>query len=207
MSLFPNLQSMQFWPYFFAYFKFNYFVLFLLGGILLALIMPRFWKSSWNPQRALICIFLLGIILRVAWILYSPHQPQMIWGLQVIENDLINLNALDILKGIWFVGADGLPYGRRPIGYPLFLAVIYKVSGPSIGAIWAVHVFLFCGTLFFIYRLSRFIFNREQSLLPAFLFSIYPISIYAVKLVTDENLFLLVWLSSIYFFILALNNH
>ncbi len=204
MSLMADLEAIQFWPYFFNYFKINHFVLFLIGSVLAALFVPRFWRPGWKASAALALICLTGVILRISWILFSPHEPRMVWSGDLIENDLINLNALDILKNIWFHGDNGMPYGRRPIGYPLFLALVYWIGNGNIAAVWVANILLFCVTLFFIYRLAKLFFSETQALLPIFFFSIYPVSIYSAKLVTDEHLFLPLLLGAFYFFIVAL---
>ena len=147
-----------------------------------------------SPKISFLLIVLVGLLLRIAWLDFSSHEPKMTWeSKQVTENDLINLHAVDLTRGIWFHNPDGSPSGRRPIGYPVFLGVLYRVFGIHLSVVWTAHLLLFVATATLIFRLARYAFSEPVALVAAFLFSIYPVSIYSVKLITDEHLLLPVW--------------
>ncbi len=152
-----------------------------------------------SPRLLLILIFTLGVVLRIGWLCYSSHEPRMTWDERgMAETDLVNIYAIEMTQGTWFEDSEGKPTGRRPIGYPLFLGLLYKIFGVNIWVAWAGNVVLFAVSLFFLHRLTRVVFSEQPALIASFLFAVYPISIFSVKLLTDENLFLPVWYGGLY---------
>ncbi|MBI3999559.1 MAG: glycosyltransferase family 39 protein, partial [Candidatus Omnitrophica bacterium] len=152
-------------------------------------------------------ILLLGVLLRLFWLGFSSHQPRWSWETNIgLENDLINIHAVELTKGIWFHDAEGNPSGRRPIGYPMFLGLLYKLFGMRLDVVWIAHILLFAVTLYLLFLITKIIFTERAALLAAFLFSIYPTSIYSVKLITDEHLFLPVWYLGLYFLLKELDH-
>ena len=154
-----------------------------------------------SPKLALLIILLTGLVLRFSWINFSSHRPRMSWteSHQLIENDLINLYAIDLTKGIWFQEEGTRPVARRPIGYPVFLGLLYKIFGVHLSVVWISNLFLFVTATLLIFLLGRQIFSEREGLIAAFLFSLYPTSIYMAKMATDEALFIPVWFLGIYF--------
>ncbi len=142
----------------------------------------------------------VGLALRIAWVLFSSHAPRMSWesATQPVENELINLHAIDITKGIWFINPDGTPSARRPIGYPVFLGVLYKIFGVHLWIAWLSNLVLYGVTAVFIFLIARRILSTGNALTATWFFALYPISVYASKLITDEHLFLPVWYAGIY---------
>jgi 4-amino-4-deoxy-L-arabinose transferase-like glycosyltransferase len=151
-------------------------------------------KAKVSTRFVLGGILLLGLVLRVMWLGFSAHQPSMVRTDHMIENDLINVHAIELTNGVWFENSDGTPSGRRPIGYPVFLGALYKIFGVHLEVAWAAHLFLYILTGLVLFGIARLVYqNSAKSLAATFLFSIYPISIYSIKLITDEHLFLPVW--------------
>ena len=185
--------------YFFDLFETNrytlYLVLFL--GALPFLKLLRFPKI---PPRAALCALLaLGFVLRLGWLFFSSHEPKMSYtneGFQ--EVDYINVHAVQLSQGIWFHGPDGTPIARRPIGYPLLLGLFYKLFGASVEVAYGLNLALQMLTIWLVYLIGKRAFGETAGLVAALLASIYPISIYSVKMTTDENLFLPLWYAGIY---------
>ncbi|HNX68429.1 MAG TPA: glycosyltransferase family 39 protein [Candidatus Omnitrophota bacterium] len=171
--------------------KFTTFFLIVMGGILLFRLLPksRFTISKW---AAFLLIFILGLSLRIGWLHYSAHTPMSHWNAgHMLENDWINVQAIELAQnGTWFHGPDGLPSGRRPIGYPMFLALFYKLFGVHLGVVWTLNLILYGITFYFLFQIACMIFNENIALISGFLFAIYPMSVYSIKLITDEHLFL-----------------
>lgn len=190
--------------YFLSYVKTNYFTLYLIG-VLLFLSLVKYvkigeWKIFFRRKTVLwILIIALGLSLRFLWLEISSFEPKFSWETNqaLSEFDLINIHAVDLTHGIWFQDAEGNPSGRRPIGYPLFLGVLYNIFGAKASVAWIFHLILFLLTTFFIFKIAQFIFSERVGFLAAFLFSLYPISVFTVKLITDEHLLLPVFYAGI----------
>ena len=152
------------------------------------------FKKITSGKTFLILVILLGIVIRIFWLNFSSHQPQSRWNeAHMLENDIINVHAVELTKGIWFHNADGTPSGRRPIGFPMFLGLLYKIFGVNLWVAWAAQVALYALTAWLIFVLARFVFSERVALIAVLLYSFDPTSIYSIKLLTDEHLFLPFW--------------
>ncbi len=159
--------------------------------------LPKF-----SPKITLILILLLGALLRLGWLGFSSHTPKTSYAQgSIYEGDIINIHAVDITRGVWFYNSENLPSARRPIGYPVVLGVFYKLFGVSTAVAYGLHLALHLATILLLYLIGKRLFGEGPGLLAAFLFSIYPISIYSIKLITDENLFLSIWYAGLYLLI------
>lgn len=180
---------------FLDYFETNHFTLWLAAA-LAVLFCLKFvpFKFTISHRAAFLAVLAAGLVLRLGWIAFSSHEPETAWGARhLLESDVTNIHAIELTRGIWFHNAEGLPSGRRPIGYPLLLGALYKIFGPHAEIGWAANVALFAATLWFLFRITELILGPRAGLVAAFLFSTYPVSIYSVKLMTDEHLFLPLW--------------
>jgi len=127
----------------------------------------------------------------LGWLAFSSHQPDMSWeesGNMAQEIDIINIHAVELTEGAWFENADGTPSGRRPIGYPLFLGLLYKLFGAKTTVAWTANFFLYIVTSCLLFLIARQMFSDRVGLLAIFLYAIYPVSIYSVKMTTDEGI-------------------
>ncbi len=195
-----NSLEMSLWYYLRKFFNSNYFTLiFVVTLFLLTFIKYLKIPKLRSARFMLITVIVLGVALRVAWLLFSSHTPQFSWNPKhMLENDLINIHAIDLTKGIWFVDELGAPSARRPIGYPMFLGLLYKVFGIHLWVARISNLALFAASVLLIYQIAKLLFSERVGLLAAFLFSIYPTSIYSIALITDEHLFLPLWYLGLY---------
>lgn len=191
--------------YLFQYVKFGKFTtlfLIVLGVVLLLKLLPkiRLPLSKWS---CFVLILALGLFLRIEWLGFSAHTPQSHWNPKhMLENDLINVHAIELAQqGIWFHNAEGLPSGRRPIGYPMLLALCYKVFGVNLMVAWTLNLVLYGLTILFLFMMAQKIFGEKIALITGLLFAVYPMSIYSIKLLTDEHLLLPVWYAGLFMLI------
>jgi len=188
------------WYYLYQYIKIGKFTLWMVlaTAFLFGL---RFLKNKFafklKPSAVFIMICVLGLLLRLGWLSYSSHEPKFAWaqgaqGLKggIMENDIINIHAVEITEGKWFLSEDGAPSARRPVGYPVVLGGLYKLFGARAAVAWSFHLILYLLTAGVLYQMALLMFDRRIALISAFLFAINPISIYSIKLITDEHLFL-----------------
>ncbi len=198
----------NYWYYLSEYIETNqytlYLTLFLIGISLIA----KFTKGiPWpTSNKALWLTIAAGIGLRCMWLMYSSHTSLMEWQTWATDFDYINIHALDMKQGKWFLDAMGEPIARRPIGYPLFLGLVYALFGPHITVAWMANMVLFVVGALFLYKITALISNKQIAWLTMVGYSIFPMSIYSIKMTTDEHLFMPVWLASIYFLLCMLNN-
>jgi hypothetical protein len=188
------------------YFKINqlsFITLAIIGGLSLIKYSSVFSRIKISKGAALCVVLLLGLVLRIGWIQFSSHEPSMQRPVQknISESDLINVHAIDLIQGRWFLNEDGSPSGRRPIGYPMVLSLCYKIFGVHLAVVWGLHLFLYLAAALLIYGIAGRLFGTGVALLSALFFSIYPTSVYSIKLITDEHLFLPVWYLGLYLLI------
>ena len=198
---------MSLWHYIGKFFNTNRFTLvlavtWLLVSLLKYLKLPKIVAGKW----LLWAILFLGLALRVAWLLYSSHRVQFVWNpAHMLENDLINVHAIDLTRGVWFVDEQGFPLARRPIGYPMFLGLLYKLLGVHAWVYKVSNLALFAGSAALVYGIAKGLFSERVGLMAAFLYSIYPTSIYSVAVITDEHLFLPLWYWGLYLLLKEIN--
>lgn len=194
--------------YLYEYVKFNNLttIFFIVIGIVLAFkLFPKI-PLSLSKRTAFILILVFGFSLRIAWLGYSAHMPMSHWNVtHMLESDRINVHAIELAQhGIWFHEQDGTPSGHRPIGYPIFLAIFYKIFGVNLIVAWILNLILYGLTIFFLFLIAEKIFGEKIALIASLLFAIYPISIYSIKLLIDEHLFLPLWYAGLFMLFLVL---
>ena len=195
---------MSLWDAFEEYLKINKFALWLL--LFYALLISFRWiKLRISAKRLFWIALAVGVLLRLLWIGFSSHQPQTAWQPNSMEADWINIHAIDLTKGVWFQTEQGVPAGRRPIGYPMLLGLAYKIFGVHDPVVWGLQLALFIAAFFLIFKIGTEIFESKAALWAAFLFAVYPISIFSAKLITDEHLFLPLWYFGIWLLLRELN--
>jgi 4-amino-4-deoxy-L-arabinose transferase-like glycosyltransferase len=180
--------------HFFGYFEMNRYT---LGFVcfLVALSLIKFLKIPLvlNRKQVFLGILALGLVLRISWIGFSSHTTMFEWREGLMETDIANIHATEITKGTWFHDSDGSPTARRPIGYPIFLGLVYSIFGASLRVAWVAHLLLYLAGSYFLYRIAELIFSKTVGLWTMFFYALYPVSIYSVNMITDENLFLPLW--------------
>ena len=135
-------------------------------------------------------IIAIGVILRVLWILSFNTYPEtdFMWYHQ---------KAVELSKGLGFlngtyptyVGQTGMPTAFRPIGYPLTLAILYKIFGTSLLVGKFFNVFLSMITMIYMYKLSRYFFNQWAAIIALCLFAFSPLAICYTSILGSETLF------------------
>ena len=186
--------------YFFELFKTNHFT----WWFFLWLLALTFFKVVPFPLRlstrnVLAAVVFLGLFLRLAWLGFSSYTPLTTWNSQhMLESDVTNVHAIELTQGIWFHWSDGMPEARRPIGYPMLLALAYKLFGANLWVAYTLNLLLYVLAALLLFLITKLIFSERIALLAAFFFSVWPVSIYSIKLITDEHLFLPLWYFGLY---------
>ncbi len=199
---------MSFFSYLWGYFETNRFTLHLFLMLFFLSLFKYLRLPSLSSKKVLWLILLFGVLLRVGWIAFSSHEPHHSWNPHgTKEWDIINTHAAELTQGIWFRDADGHPMARRPIGYPMLLGLAYKIFGVHNAVAQGLHLLLFVACGWLIYELGRLAFHERAGLIAAFLFAIYPVSIYSIVLTYDEHLFLPLWYFGLFLLLKEIHGH
>lgn len=89
----------------------------------------------------------------------------------------------------------------RPPVYPVFLAIVYLLSGSSIYTVVVVQIILSGLSCLLIYKLGSILFDAKVGLLASTLFAIDLTSIMYTSILMAETLFVFLLLTAIYFFV------
>lgn len=144
-------------------------------------------------RNPLLIIF-LAFLARVLYFLLITgiNSPPMEDG---PEYDRI---ALNLLRNHEFSIFPGYPTSFRPPLYPFFLSVIYLFFGHSYALVRIIQALLSSLSCFFLYLITRRVWNERAAILSGWLLALYPGSIYLSGRFLAETLFVLLFLSSIY---------
>ncbi len=197
--LYYNHPDMNPLAYLSELFETNHFTLYL-ALFLLACVLFRHLKLPPVPAGKLfVAAVVLGLALRVLWIGFSSYTPQTAWNEKhMLESDLTNVHAIQLTQGIWFHDEQSNPMARRPIGYPMLLGLLYKLFGPYPPVVYALNLTLFALSAWALFAIGKTVFSEQIAALAALLYAVYPVSVYSIKLVTDEHLFLPLWYGGLY---------
>ena len=132
-------------------------------------------------KSPLLWIFLLGLLVRVAWVLYDPAQP-------VSDFAWYDRMARNLATGVGYAISEGKPTAYRPPAYPLFLAVIYRLINDSLLAARLGNAFLGAATILMTYYLARRNFSHREAVWGAALVAFTPSLILYSGLHASENL-------------------
>ncbi len=139
--------------------------------------------------------FILAVILRIVWLLLvdSKAVSDSFWYFE---------KGTEIASGKGYV-INGLPTAYYPVGYPVFLAVIFKVFGSQLLAGKIANIVLYTGILYFSYSISKEIFNSVSiGKITLLTLSIYPNHIAYSSILATEILFLFLLLAGSYLFLI-----
>ena len=113
--------------------------------------------------------------------------------------------GLNILKGNGFTtveeGQEYVPEACRLPGYPLFLALVYRIFGISSKAVFLLQAVIYGITSLMLFKTARFYFSEKVALLSGYIFALYPFSVYWVGVLYSDTLNNLLIVCTFYFFI------
>lgn len=148
-------------------------------------------------DNALFVILTLAFLLRLGWVMWSPHIPPA----AITEDAYILRHATEIASGDGFISLEGHYTARRPIGYPLFLAMVMKLFGKDLFVAELFQVGFGVLVVFCLFALGSRLGSQTFGFLAAFLYTFYPTAVMSTKVIMDEHLFILLWLLSLMFLV------
>ena len=148
-------------------------------------------------DNALFVILIAAFLLRLGWVMWSPHVPPA----AITEDAYILRHATEIANGDGFISLEGHYTARRPIGYPLFLAILIKLFGNDLFVPQLFQVGFGVLVVFCLFALGSRLGSQTFGFLAAFLYTFYPTAVMSTKIIMDEHLFILLWLLSTLFLV------
>ncbi|MGV8141863.1 MAG: ArnT family glycosyltransferase [Candidatus Woesearchaeota archaeon] len=144
----------------------------------------------------LISILLIGLMIRTVFIF---HPSQILFDAK--DYDALG-KSIGEGKGFNIEGIQNSPYlGIRPPGYPLFLGAIYYLFGYSHFPVYAMQILLDMLVVVMMYLLMGKIFpDKNYKYLAALAWSVNPMSAYYSLSILSENLYIFLFMLSIYIF-------
>jgi 4-amino-4-deoxy-L-arabinose transferase-like glycosyltransferase/SAM-dependent methyltransferase len=165
------------------------------------LALPRVRVAVTGTHFWLAGIFLVGLVLRLIWVLYTDTLPlggDPSWYFGVARN---------LFEGKGYV-ADHLVYTDAPIqdtptafwppAYPVLLASMWKITGFGLTSAKVLNATLGALTIVALYLLGTSMFHRKVGLLSAALFAVFPNAIAWLPLLFPEALFILIFVVALW---------
>jgi 4-amino-4-deoxy-L-arabinose transferase-like glycosyltransferase len=161
----------------------NLFLLFTTRKYLIKLSIK--FQTILNSPWWLPGILILAATLRLAWIIYFPTHTYA-------ESSTYFKNATELSQGYGYVYdiQTGRPMAAWPVGYPVFLAMLFFISSPSLLVAKLANVALSILTIWLAYEWIRRIFNRQVATFASLILAILPGLVVYSSLVQTDLLFL-----------------
>ncbi|WP_026884354.1 ArnT family glycosyltransferase [Clostridium akagii] len=135
-------------------------------------------------------ITLLALILRLFWILNVPTVP-------VSDFLQYHRGALSLIDGMGY-RVYGHISAYEPVGYSLFLALIYSIFGTSFWVAKIGNLILSCTCLIFIYLIANKSFNKKTACVCALIYGILPLEIIYTSVISTEIIFTTLYVVLLY---------
>lgn len=139
-------------------------------------------KTRSGEKRWIIDVLLLNIVFRIVWIIVvnPPQKADFLWYFQ-------HAKMLASGGGYHWLGHTTAYW---PIGWPFFLSLVYRITGPSVFIGLTVNVLLSTCIVYLVYRVSLLLFHRRDvSLWAAIAYSILPSQVEWNDVLGSEELF------------------
>ncbi|MFH0793397.1 MAG: glycosyltransferase family 39 protein [bacterium] len=148
-------------------------------------------ESSPPPSlgKRLWVVFAVALAVRVACVVWIPPTPQSAFGPLDDATDYDHL-ARTLLSNGAFLSPSGEPTAFRPPVYPIFLAIIYSISGVgNLRAVALCHAILGAISSVLLVRLGqRAKFPANASLLAGAIYAVYPAFVFQTPQILSEVL-------------------
>src|SRR5262249_7381155 len=106
--------------------------------------------------------------------------------------------AASLADGQGYVNPGGMSTAWRPPGYPIFLSLIYRISGPSVPAATLIQSFVGALTVLMLMLFGSTILRRVETIIAGAIAAVYPVFVWLPRLLLSENLSLLLTLTTLW---------
>ncbi|MBC7188543.1 MAG: glycosyltransferase family 39 protein [Calditrichaeota bacterium] len=159
--------------------------------------MPRTVRQL-LADRVLLAICGIALAARLAFV--ATLENRYYWPIDESAYDHL---ARSLAAGNGFVDEQGQATAYRPIGYPVFLALVYLAFGRSLVAVRIVQSVLTTALVGVVYLLALRLFDRRVARLAAGICALYPYYVYVAGVLYSEALCVFVLAYAVYRFIIA----
>jgi len=140
-----------------------------------------------NPNVLLPAILVVALAARLLFCVAVVGLDAWGWG----DEPDYHRHASDIAVGRGFLTPNGEPTAARPPLYPIVLAGVYRVFGPSHAAGRIFQMVLGAGVVLLTYLVAKKLFSSDVGLVAAAFVAANPSLIYLSALLMTENLAIL----------------
>jgi len=147
--------------------------------------------ESISETNFLLMFLGLAFVLRLLWIILIPTQLYADW--KWYDDTAYHMSQ------VWRYEENGLPTAYWPIGYPLFLAVIYRLFGHSYFAVKFINVWLSLCICVLTYSIAKRLDNPISSRLTLLILALFPSQIFFTNILASEIIFTVLLLLIVYF--------
>jgi 4-amino-4-deoxy-L-arabinose transferase-like glycosyltransferase len=134
-----------------------------------------------NETRFLFLFLCLALVFRFLWITFVPTQLYADW--KWYDDMAYNMSQ------VWRYEDNGFPTAYWPIGYPLFLAVIYWMFGHNYFAAELINLMLSLGICLFGYLVAKRLTRPPIARLTLVIMALFPSQIFFTNVFASEILF------------------
>jgi len=139
-----------------------------------------------QQQTWLILIFLLALVLRLAWSFYADTDPRKVWR---YDMTIYDYQAVQLADGNGYIDYWDKPSAHWPPGYPMALAPLYFLFDNNPVAARMLNAVLGSATVVLLYLLGSRVFDRRVGLTAALLLAIFPNQVFFSSLTMTEIFF------------------
>jgi len=134
-----------------------------------------------RPRRPALLIFLLALGINLLWVYVHPTTNTDSGYYDRVAWNLASGNGYSMSSS-----APYLPYFKKPLGYPTFLALIYKIFGHEYLFVYLVQAVLHAVTVVLLFFIARETLEARLATLAAILYALNPFaSSYAATIMTE----------------------
>ena len=146
---------------------------------------------AFSARRLAIAILVAALAIRVAWVFATPDY-------RLVHDALdYNRHAISLANGDGFALSYGRETAFRPPAYPIFLAAVYWIFGPSLEWARLANALVGTGIVALIGVISLQVWNQRVALIAMALGAVYIPLILVGQSVMSEPLFVLCMLGAI----------
>jgi 4-amino-4-deoxy-L-arabinose transferase-like glycosyltransferase len=146
----------------------------------------------------LLFLSLTAFGIRLLWVIYSGTLP-------VSDCKAFNDLALGMVRGEGYVKPGGTPTAYWLVGYPLFLAAIYKVFGTHLLVAKIANAVLGAALAVLTYLLGKKAFSKDKARLGSLIVALLPAQVLYSSILASEMLFCVCCAGAILVFFVSLN--
>jgi len=146
-----------------------------------------------TASRDLVGVALLltiALVLRILWVSMIPNE-------QVADFASYNDIAFSLVRGLGYVSPTGDASAFKPIGYPLFLAGVYRIFGESTFVAKIAQANVSVVLCYLIFIIARSLFGRNLAFIAMTFAVLHPSFIFTTSILGTETVFTCLLLGTI----------